>query len=102
MRVIALTRLREFWQLHSDAEGWLTAWYAVARAAQWQSLVDVRQTYSHADSVKVTSDRTVIVFNVCGNKYRMVVAIHYNTGVIYVLRMLTHHEYSKGAWKESL
>ena len=102
MRVITLTRLREFWQLHSDAEGWLTAWYAIARAAQWQSLIDVRQIYGHADPVKVRSGRIVTVFNVCGNKYRMVVAIHYNTGLIYVLMLLTHDEYSKGAWKELL
>ena len=44
----------------------------------------------------------MIVFNVGGNKYRLIVAIHYNVGLVFVLRTLTHAEYSKGTWKESL
>ena len=102
MRVVTRAKLKWFWQQHSDAEGWLRQWYAVVKAAQWESLVDVRKAYSHADPVKVASGKTATVFNVCGNKYRMAVAIHYNTKRVYVLWLGTHAEYSKDAWKGRL
>jgi len=74
----------------------------VVRQAEWRSLAEVRRTYAHADAVKVGSGKIATVFNIAGNDYRMITAIHYNTGVVYTLLFLTHAEYSKDRWKKQL
>jgi mRNA interferase HigB len=81
---------------------WLRAWVKAVRNAQWKNLVELRKVYPSADAVKVKSKRTVIVFNVCGNKYRFIASIHFNTGKAHTLRSLTHAEYSKESWKDDL
>ncbi len=81
---------------------WLASWRKAVRAARWQSLADVRKTYPSADAVTVNSRRTVTVFNVCGNKYRLLAALHYNRKIVCTLRFLTHAEYSKDEWKNDL
>src|SRR5712691_2246831 len=100
MRIISRKRLREFAHRHPDAAEPLQNWYLVVRDAEWQSLQDVRRVYPHADSVTVGSGNTVTVFNICGNKYRLIAAIHYNRQRVYVLRLLRHAEYSKDFWKK--
>ncbi len=84
------------------AAGYLTHWRAVARAAHWNNLADVRRHYPSADAVRVASGGAVVVFNVCGNDFRLITAIHYNTQCVFTLRFLTHAEYSKGKWKAEL
>lgn len=100
MRVISLKRLREFWERHPDAEGALRAWYRVASAARWRSLQDARAAYPHADGVETENGETLTVFNVCGNKYRLVVRIRYDFQLVNVRAVLTHAEYDKGWWKD--
>ena len=100
MRVISLKRLRSFWARHPDAEEPLRLWYRVARGAEWRSLQDVRRTYPHADGVRVPGNGTLTVFNIGGNKYRLVARIRYDYGLINVRCVLTHAEYDRGAWKE--
>jgi mRNA interferase HigB len=95
MHVISLKRLREFWTKHPQAENPLRAWHQVAESAQWRSLNEIRRTFPQADSVGRS-----IVFNVGGNKYRLVVVAHFNRGKLYVRKVMTHAEYSKGAWKD--
>ena len=102
MRIIKETRLAEFWGRHPDARRRLMNWRQIVRGAGWENIAHVRATFSHADPVTVASGKTVTVFNVCGNKYRLITAIHYNTAIVYVLRFLTHAEYSKHKWKVSL
>ena len=92
----------EFGERHADAAEPLDRWYRIAREAEWASLGDVRIAFPHADLVKVASGKPVTVFNVAGNKYRLVTAIHYNRQIVYTLRVMTHAEYSKGKWKEQL
>jgi mRNA interferase HigB len=87
---------------HADARESLTAWLKNASQASWRSLADVRRTYPHADPVAVASHRTVVVFNIRGNRYRLVTAIHYNRQVVYTLLFMTHAEYSKNRWREML
>ena len=94
MRVISLRKLREFWARHPDAEGSLRSWFRVVKQADWQSFADVRAIYRSADLVgKFT------VFNIAGNKYRLIAVIHFNTGRVYVRHVLTHAAYDRGAWK---
>ena len=94
--------LAEFAERHPDAVEPLDRWYRIARCAPWASLAEVRVEFPHADIVRVASGNLVTVFNVAGNKYRLITAIHYNRQVIYTLRVLTHAEYSRGRWKERL
>jgi mRNA interferase HigB len=102
VRVVSEKTLKAWAVSHPDAETWLKAWLKAARRWNWSSLRDVRALYPHADGLMVASGRPVTVFNVSGNKYRLVTAIHYNHGVVYVLEFLSHAEYSKGQWKERL
>jgi mRNA interferase HigB len=95
LHVISRKRLRDFAAGHADAEGPLETWYQVAKHAQWQSLVDVRSVYSHADLVGCCT-----VFNIGGRKYRLVAIINYGTQVVYVRHVLTHAEYDKERWKD--
>jgi mRNA interferase HigB len=85
-----------------DAAASLKAWLRNAKRAMWESIENVREVYPHADPVRVASGKTVVVFNIRGNRYRLISAIHYNRQVVYTLRFMTHAEYSKDRWKESL
>jgi mRNA interferase HigB len=102
MHVITRKRLRAFGQRHPDAASPLENWYRFVRRAHWQSLQDVRRVYPHADLVTVNSGNPVTVFNISGNKYRLITAVHYNRQRVYILRVLSHAEYNKEAWKETL
>ncbi|MBI4578980.1 MAG: type II toxin-antitoxin system HigB family toxin [Planctomycetes bacterium] len=102
MNVITRKRIVEYAARHPDAAGPLMMWYRVARKAKWRSIRDVRAAFPHADGMDVASGGVVTVFNIGGNKCRLVTAIHYNRQRVYVLLLLTHAEYSKGTWKESL
>ncbi len=102
MHVITRKRLKDFAARHPDAGEPLNAWYRVVRRARWGNLRDVRVIYPHADAVKVASGRTATVFNVAGNKYRLVTAIHYDRQRVYILAVLTHAAYSRDTWKDGL
>ncbi|MFI5379061.1 MAG: type II toxin-antitoxin system HigB family toxin [Tepidisphaerales bacterium] len=102
MHVISRKALRRFAERHPDAAGPLDRWYELASRAQWASIAGVRQVWPQADAVRVASGHAVTVFNVGGNKYRLLAAIHYNRQKLFVLAMLTHGEYSTGGWKEQL
>lgn len=95
MRVISRKKLRQFWQAHADAEQPMRAWLLAVKAARWKSIADVRLAFPHADRVGRCT-----VFNIGGNKYRLISAIHYNRGVVYLRHVLTHAEYDRVQWKE--
>jgi mRNA interferase HigB len=100
MRIIAPATLRGFWKRHRDAKRPLEVWLATARAADWQSLQDVRRDFPHADAATTDGGYTVTIFNVKGNHYRLITAIHYTSGCIFIRDFMTHAEYSTNAWKE--
>lgn len=102
MNVIKPARIREYWTRYRRAKPSLEDWLAKTRSAEWSSLVDVRRTFPHADGVIVASGRKVVVFNIGGGNYRLITAIHYNRGNVYVLRFLTHADYDKDRWKDEL
>jgi len=91
MRVIAIASLRSFWELHPEAEIPLRTWYAIASRADWQTPTHVKATYRQAS---FTANNRVI-FNIKGNSYRLVVAIHYERGIIFIRFIGTHAEYDK-------
>lgn len=94
MRIISRKRLLEFADQHADSRDALFAWHQIAKAAQWKSLAEVRQAYPNADAV---GNKTV--FNIKGNRYRLITAIHYNTGKVFIRAILTHAEYDRGDWR---
>lgn len=102
MRLIKRTTLRQFARRFPKAAGPLDDWARLALAAAWKNLVDTRKTFPHADQVKVKSGRTVTVFNVGGNDFRLITAVHYNHRKVFILNFLTHAEYSKENWKSRL
>jgi mRNA interferase HigB len=102
VRIIKEKFLVEMGRKHPKAARYLEAWCAVVKRAAWRNLVEMRRTYPGTDAVKVPSGRQVLVFNVCGNDYRLIVAAHFNRQTVYTLRFLTHAEYSKDRWKSEL
>lgn len=95
MHVISFKRIREFFQAHRDAEGPLTAWFQIAKKANWQNLAELKQTYPSADLVG-----RYVVFNIKGNNYRLIARIVYRSQTIFVVAIMTHEEYDLGKWKD--
>lgn len=91
MRIISRRALREFWAEHPDAEQPLQAWYANAKRADWKTPSDVKLTYRNASIV--ANNR--VVFNIKGNTYRLVTAIDYQYGIVYIRFIGTHQTYNK-------
>jgi len=102
VNVIKPARVREYWTRYRRARPSLENWLAKTRAAEWKNLLEVRRTFPHADPVTGGSGRKVVVFNIGGGNYRLITAIHYNRNNVYVLRFLTHADYSKERWKDEL
>ena len=102
MRIIKESTLREFAVRYSDARTGLEVWRQIMRREQFRHFADLRRCFRSADQVRVASGNPVIVFNIHGNDYRLICAIHYNTGKVFLLRFLTHAEYSKDRWKDEL
>jgi mRNA interferase HigB len=102
MRIIKTSMLRAFWEAHGQAKASLAVWVHLTKAAEWQSFADVRKTFPNADRVTTASSRSVVVFNIAHNRYRLIAAVHYNTRIVYTLMILTHKEYDANTWKEQL
>ena len=98
MRIIARKTLKDFWEIlhHRDAEQPLKAWFKEAEDADWITPAEVKRAYRSASFI--SSDR--VVFNIAGNKYRLVVRINYPYHVIYIRFVGTHKEYDKINVKE--
>ncbi|HEY8749909.1 MAG TPA: type II toxin-antitoxin system HigB family toxin [Tepidisphaeraceae bacterium] len=100
MRVVNEPAIARFIQKHGDSRSWLENWLVVVRSASWQSIQDVRRTYSTVDGgVRVARGARVTVFNVSGNRYRLVAGVIYPIQTITVLELMTHGEYSRDRWK---
>jgi len=97
LRIISPKRLKDFWDLHAPAENPLRDWCRIVEKVEWTKFADIRHDFPSADQVG-----RLIVFNIGGNKYRLVAAIHFNTGCVYVRFIGTHAEYDRGTWKKDL
>ena len=102
MRIIKEKLLRDAAEQYPKAAKYLAAWTASVRAASWRNMVDVRSCYGNPDIVRVRGGRPVIVFNVCGNTHRLIVAMHFKSQMAFTLRFLTHADYDRGDWKDDL
>ena len=102
MRIIKEAFLVAKGREYPPAARHLDVWRKTVKAMAWRSLVDVRQSYPDTNAVKVGSGRTVLVFNIRRNDYRLIVAAHFNRHIVYIMRFMTHAEYSKDRWKSEL
>lgn len=99
MRVISKARLRSFWEEvgHEDAEGPLRAWHTHVsnKSVSWHSWGEVKADFRTASPVG-----NCVVFNIAGNKYRLVTRILYPSQKVFILKIMTHSEYDTDKWKE--
>jgi len=95
MHIISRKRILEFAQRHQDCSTALGAWYRIVKHTDFNSFAELRQTFPTADKVG-----NLTVFNIGGNKVRLVAAVHYNAHRIYIRHILTHKEYDRKAWRE--
>ena len=96
MRVISPKLLRQFWAVHPGVRKPLDLWLKLTQAADWSSFADVQLLFGK----RVDRYKQFVVFDIGGNKYRLIAAIHYNTGLVYIRHVLTHAEYDTDKWKE--
>ena len=93
MRVVAISTLREFWEEpdYEDSKGALEAWYREAKQAEWASPADIKAQHGNASILKGGR----VVFNISGNKYRLIVSINFMTKTIFIKFIGTHSQYDK-------
>ena len=95
MHIITRKRLNDFATNHSDVKSGLRHWYRLMKSGRFSSFAELRVLFPSADQVgKLT------VFNIGGNKARLIAAIHYNRQKVYIRAILTHAEYDEEKWKE--
>jgi mRNA interferase HigB len=102
MRVIKPSRIAEFQRAHPKAGASLSRWLELVEGHDWRDIMELRRVFPSADAVRVASGRTPTIFNIAGNAFRLVTAIHYNRRIVYVLAFLAHAAYSTEKWKETL
>lgn len=95
MRIISKAAIREFTATQPEAVEPLMHWYQIAKLATWNSIGAVRLDFPHADAVGIFT-----VFNIAGNKYRLITVIKYLWQVVYIRAILTHQQYNRGRWKQ--
>ncbi|MCG2749309.1 MAG: type II toxin-antitoxin system HigB family toxin [Desulfobulbaceae bacterium] len=89
MRIISKKTLSEFWAIHPDSEQPLRAWHAKTKFAVWKTSSDIKNDYMNASFV--ANNR--VIFNIKGNKYRLVGAINYDFSIVYIRFVGTHKDY---------
>jgi mRNA interferase HigB len=91
VRIIAIGTLRKYWSSNKDAEQPLKSWYQEAKQARWNNHNEIKNHYKNASILK----HNRVVFNIAGNKYRLIVRINYEIQIIYIRFIGTHSEYDK-------
>ena len=91
MRVLAKRTLRDFWELNPDSEQQLLVWFREASKAEWNNPNEIKAQYTSASVLK----NSKVVFNICGNKYRLIVEINFTKKWVFIRFIGTHSEYDK-------
>ena len=94
MHVISRKALRSFWAQYPDSKNALSRWFKIMDRSEFKSFDALRAAFPSADKVG-----DLIVFNIGGNKYRLITSIHFNRGKVYIRHVLTHRDYDRGTWK---
>ena len=94
MHIITRKRIKEFIEKYPDSQSSLETWYQIVRHADYDTFNELKQHFSSADYVD-----GYVVFNISGNKYRLIAAVHFNRKRIYIRNILTHSEYDRNKWR---
>jgi len=94
MRVISRKILRQFAQRHPDSQTALDYWFHLLKTNRFENFNALRRIFPSADRVG-----DLIVYNIGGNKYRLIASIHFNRQKVFIRHVLTHEEYNRGKWK---
>lgn len=95
MHIITRKRIMEAAEAYPDCATALHGWYQVMHHVRFQHFADLKQAFNSVDRVG-----NLYVFDIGGNKLRLIAAIHFNTGKVFIRAVLSHREYDKGNWKE--
>lgn len=90
-RIFAKSTLKEFWDKHPESEQYLKTWYDIVRSSDWRSPNDVKKTYANASVLKDNR----IIFNIKGNKYRLVAKFNFDKQWVFIRFIGTHEAYDK-------
>ncbi len=91
MRIVSLQTLRTYWETNPEVEQQLRAWHDEVISQKWEQPADIKARYASASILK----KRRVVFNIKGNKYRLIVAVAFNVGVVYIKFIGTHKEYDE-------
>ena len=93
MRIISVKKLKEFWDKkgREDSEHALRAWYTEVKKEKWSKASDIKKKYQTASII----NKSIVIFNIKGNKYRLAVAVKYDFKIVYIRFIGTHEEYNK-------
>jgi mRNA interferase HigB len=95
MHIITRKRIQEFIEKYPDSASSLENWYRIVKRAEYNSFSEVKQHFRSADYID-----GFVVFNISGNKYRLIAVIHYNRKKVYLRHILPHQEYDRDKWKK--
>jgi mRNA interferase HigB len=95
MHVISRKKLKEFSRRHPDASSAVDVWYRLIKAHDWDSFAEVRRLFGK----RVDRVGKFLVFDLGGNKYRLIAVIHFNRHKLFIRHVLTHAEYDEDDWK---
>jgi len=94
VHIITRKTLIQFWEKHPESQMALQRWFKIVQKTEFNSFAELRQVFPSADKFD-----HYIIFNIGGNKYRLITSIHFNRGKVYIRHVLTHAEYDRGDWK---
>lgn len=97
MHIISKKKLRDFWERYPQCESALRAWFKIVRSTRYRMWSELRETFGG----KVDKEAGKTIFDVGGNKCRVITVVHFNRGRVYIRHVLTHPEYDKGKWKDA-
>ena len=95
--MISRKKIQDFWEKFPDSKSPLESWYKIVKTTNFTNFNNLRRTFPKADQVQ-----NLTVFDIGGNKYRLIAAIHYNRGKIYIRSIIPHKEYDKNKWRKDL
>lgn len=94
VHIITRKTLIRFWEKHPDSQTALMRWFKIVHKTEFNSFAELRKVFPSAYKLDHW-----IIFNISGNKYRLIASIHFNRGKVYIRHVLTHVEYDRGDWK---
>ncbi len=95
VHIISRKALIQFWEKHPDSKIPPARWYKILDKTEFHSFAELRSVFPSVDRVK-----DLFIFNIAGNKYRLITSVHFNRGKVYIRHVLTHADYDRGDWKK--